>query len=136
MKNIVKSVAIVTLFGVATKTLGLLIKIYISRVIGAEALGFFQIASSVFFLFCALVTSGLPLVISRRVANSPTQESTLVSSGLFISLGVSGIICLIIVLFPNLLISILNQQKSIIVLFTLLPALISTALYTPFRGAF
>lgn len=136
MKNIVKSVMVVTLFGVATKALGLLIKIYISREIGAEALGFYQIASSVFFLLCALVTSGLPLVISRRVSARPTEEPALVSSGLLISVLISGAVTAIIIFFPSVLSALLNQHQSIIVLFTLLPALISTAFYTPFRGAF
>ena len=136
MKNIVKSVAIVTLFGVATKALGLLIKIYISREIGAESLGFFQIASSVFFLLCALVTSGLPLVISRRVSAFPKDESALVSGGLLISVLISGIVTCLIVFCPSLLKSLLSHNQSILVLFTLLPGLISTAFYTPFRGAF
>ena len=53
-KKVVGAVATVTVFGVFTRLIGFLFKIYLSRVLGAEALGVYQIALSVFFLFSSL----------------------------------------------------------------------------------
>lgn len=136
MKKFVKAVLLTTILSVATRALGLFIKIYISRVIGAEALGYYQIALSVFFLLCTLVTSGIPLIISRMIAKHPDKESKVVFAGLILSTAISFVVCIFIVLFPQLLVGFWGQINSLGVLFYLLPAVIFTAIYVPFRGAF
>lgn len=135
MKQIVKSVTIVTLLGILTRILGLVVRIYLSREIGATELGVFQVASSAFFLLCALVTSGLPLVISRKIAKEPHKEPSLISSGLILSVLIAGAVCLIIICFPKLFTAIWGQEQSFNVLVLLLPALVATAIYVPYRGA-
>ena len=136
MNKFVKAVIITTILSVSTRALGLFIKIYLSREIGAEGIGYYQIALSLFFLLCSLVTSGIPLVISRKTASFPEKKNKIVFAGLVVSTTLSIIICLIIVLIPNLITSIWGQSSSITVLYMLLPALLFTAIYVPFRGAF
>ncbi|MBR1625292.1 MAG: oligosaccharide flippase family protein, partial [Clostridia bacterium] len=67
-KKVVGAVATVTFFGVFTRIIGFLFKIYLSRSLGAEALGLYQIALSVFFLFASLTSSGVPMIVSRKTA--------------------------------------------------------------------
>lgn len=136
MKKFVKAVLITTILSILTRAIGLFIKIYISRIIGAESLGYYQIALSVFFLLCTLVTSGIPLVISRMVSGKPQTKSKVVFSGLILSSAISFIVCLAVILFPSLIVKIWGQSNSLSVLFYLLPAVIFTAIYVPFRGAF
>ena len=136
MNKFIKAVLITTILSVTTRAFGLFIKIYLSRKIGAEAIGYYQIALSLFFLLCSLVTSGIPLVISRKIASNPEKKNKIVFAGLLVSTTLSFIICLLIILTPNLIASIWGQSSSISVLFMLLPALIFTAVYVPFRGAF
>ena len=136
MRKFIKAVLITTILSVFTRALGLFIKIYISRIIGAELLGYYQIALSFFFLLCTLVTSGIPLVISRMIASKPQNQSKVVFSGLVLSSCISIIVCLFVVLFPNIISAIWGQHNSLPVLFTLLPAVIFTAIYVPFRGSF
>lgn len=136
MKKFVKAVLITTILSVSTRALGLFIKIYISREIGATALGYYQIALSVFFLLCTLVTSGIPLVISRKIASNPTGKSKIVFSGLILSTIIGIAVCLFTIIFPKLFTNIWGQSNSLAVLFALLPAVLFTALYVPFRGAF
>lgn len=136
MKKFIKAVIITTIFSVITRALGLLIKIYISRKIGAEALGYYQIALSVFFLLCTLVTSGIPLVISRMIANNPKPKSKIVFSGLVVSTLISVVVCAFVILFPKVFTKIWGQSSSLSVLFALLPAILFTGFYVPFRGAF
>ncbi len=63
-KKIVGAVATVAVFEVFTRLIGFLFKIYLSRALGAEALGLYQIALSVFFLFSSLPQPH-PLFISN-----------------------------------------------------------------------
>ena len=136
MKAFFKAVIITTLLGVVTRILGFLLKIYISRKIGAEALGFYQISISAFFLLCSLVTSGLPLVISRKIARDNSCENKIVGAGLAVCLIITAVVTLTIILFPPFFSSIWGQSQSLNCLYFLLPAVLFTAIYVPFRGAF
>lgn len=136
MKQFVKAVAITTFLSIATRALGLLIKIYISREIGAEALGFYQISLSAFFLLCTLVTSGIPLVLSKQIATTPKNKPSIVFSGLVLSSSIAVVVCGITFMIPSAFISVWGQPNSLHVLYTLLPAVIFTAVYVPFRGGF
>lgn len=136
MKKFVKAVLITTILSIFTKLLGLVLKIYISREIGATSLGVYQIALSAFFLLCSLVTSGIPLIVSRKVAKNPSSEPQIVGSGVIICLGISLFVCAILTIFPSIFTTLWGQKQSLICLYVLLPAVIFTALYVPFRGSF
>ncbi len=136
MKKFLKAVVITTILGIITRILGFLIKIYISRKIGAEALGFYQISLSAFFLLCSLVTSGLPLVISRKIAKENSSEGKIVGAGIIVSLSITLVVVVAIILFPSLFSTLWGQQQSLNCLYILLPAVFFTALYIPFRGSF
>ncbi len=140
MKSIFKSVAIITVFSVATRLLGFLLRIFLSRTIGAEALGLYQVALSVFMVLMTIVSSGLTLIISRltasyRVSKDKKGVSTLVTSSLLVGLAVSVILCLIILLFRNLFSNLFSDENCINILIILLPSLIFSAVYSVFRGA-
>ena len=136
MKKFLKAVIITTLLGILTRILGFVIKIYISRKIGAEALGFYQISLSAFFLLCSLVTSGLPLVISRKVAKDNSNEGKVIGAGIIVCLCITLIVVCAVVFFPSLFSRIWGQKQSLNCLYILLPAVFFTALYVPFRGSF
>ena len=63
MKSLVKTVVLITGFSVLTRIVGFLFRIYLSRTVGAEALGLYQVAFSVFMVLLTVVSSGLPFVI-------------------------------------------------------------------------
>lgn len=135
MNKIVKSVFIITLFNVLTRLFSLLIKIYISRKISVEALGFYQIALSVFFLFLTIVTTGIPLVLSRKIADDKTKQSSLVSSSTFLLFILGFLVCGFIFVFPNFFTYIWGQSYSLSVLFWLTPAIFFSAISSGYRGA-
>ena len=68
MQRLFKATMIVTFFSVATRALGFVLRIILSRFLGAEMLGHYQVAMSIFGVLMTLVASGLPLVVSRNVA--------------------------------------------------------------------
>ena len=135
MKRLVKAVIITTILSIATKAISFLLKIYISRVIGAEALGYYQISLSAFSLLVTLVTSGLPLVISRKIAKDKSHEAEIVGAGLIVCVSISVLCTLVVILFPNLFVKIWGQNRSLFALYLLLPSIVFSAIYVPFRGA-
>lgn len=140
MKSIFKSVALISVFSVLTRLLGFLLRIFLSRTIGAEALGIYQVALSVFMVLLTVVSSGLTLIISRmtasyRVSQDKKASASLVTSAMLVGLAVSVILCLIILLFRNLFSNLFTDENCMNILIILLPSLIFSAVYSVFRGA-
>ena len=140
MKSIFKSVALISVFSVLTRLLGFLLRIFLSRTIGAEALGIYQVALSVFMVLLTVVSSGLTLIISRmtasyRVSQDKKASASLVTSAMLVGLAVSVILCLIILLFRNLFSNLFTDENNMNILIILLPSLIFSSIYSVFRGA-
>ena len=140
MKSILKSVALISVFSVLTRLLGFLLRIFLSRTIGAEALGLYQVALSVFMVLLTVVSSGLTLIISRmtasyRVSQDKIATASLITSGLLLALVVSVILCAIILIFKNLFAHLFTDENCVNILIILLPSLIFSAIYSVFRGA-
>lgn len=139
-KKFLKAMFCVTFFSVATRALGFLLKIYLSRTLGSVMLGSYQVAMSIFGVLMTFVSSGIPVVLSRNVSyysgqNNRKAIGSIVSSGLIIT----GVICLIasglILLFPNLLSIIFTSHASIQMIYILLTALLFSSIYEVLRGA-
>ena len=76
MRKLFKAFATVTLISVITRLLSFVFKIYLSRKLGAEILGLYQICMSVFMLFACICCSGLPVTLSRITAESDAVGDT------------------------------------------------------------
>lgn len=140
MKSIFKNVAIITMFSVLTRLLGFLFRIFLSRTIGAQALGLYQVALSIFMVLLTVVSSGFTLIISRmtasyRVSSNKKAIGSLVTTSVFIGLAVSIFLCLVILIFRNLFQNIFTDQNCMNILIILLPSLIFSSIYSVFRGA-
>lgn len=140
MKSLVKTVVLITGFSVLTRIVGFLFRIYLSRTVGAEALGLYQVAFSVFMVLLTVVSSGLPFVISRltaryRVDGNKQSQGKVLSSALIIGLIVSLLLCGVILLLRNVFKGLFSDPACIMILIALLPALVFSAVYSVFRGA-
>ena len=140
MKSLFKTVALITMFSVVTRVVGFLFRIYLSRVVGAEALGIYQVAFSIFMVLMTIIASGLPLIISRMtssfsVSKERKKESSLVSTALIFALSLSIILCLIVLAFRNLFSSMFTDERCLQILIIMLPSLVFSAVYSVFRGA-
>ena len=140
MKSLFKTVALITFFSFLTRVAGFIFRIILSRVVGAEGVGLYQVASSVFMVLMAVVSSGIPLIISRMnasyIANKEEKkEGSLVAVSLVFTLLLSLILCLVVLLFKSLFAQIFTEARCIEILIILLPSLIFSSVYCVFRGA-
>lgn len=86
-----------------------------------------------------ILTAGIPLTISRKTAEfsidkNKRETNKFVSAGLTVTALLSVIVVSVILIFKPLLIKIFADEQSYIVLLTLIPFLVSTALFAPIRG--
>lgn len=141
MKTFFKTVAVVTLFSACEKFLGFLYRIYLSRTVGAEGIGMYQVALSVFALLLNVSCSGTPITVSRLMTkyssqNQPQKVREIISSGLFFTLLFSVPLCVIFFLFRNNLSFLFTDPNCINIFIIVLPGLIFTSLYAVLRGVF
>lgn len=139
MKSLFKTVFLIIIFSVITRVIGFLFRIYISRTIGAESLGQYQVSFSVFMVLLTVVSSGLPFVISRLTAQYSIQkdkasERKIITAGVVIGIIASLILCGLVVLFIPILKHIFADDKCITLLLILLPALVFSSVYSTIRG--
>lgn len=130
--------ATVTVFGVFTRIIGFLFKIYLSRSLGAEAVGVYQIALSAFFLFASLSSSGIPLILSRKTAEEGALGGKKTFSLFTTSLLLCGTAAVteagILMLCGDRLGFLFSDEAAHPVFLIMIPALVSTAVYCVVRG--
>ncbi len=141
MRRFFKTVAIVTVFSVAEKFLGFLYRIYLSRTIGAEGIGLYQVALSVFALLLTIACSGTPVTVSRlmtkyQAEKRPDKVQKVVTAGITFTLMCAIPLCLIFFLFRNKLDLIFASPYSSSIFLIVLPGLIFTSVYAVLRGVF
>jgi len=139
LKKLFKAIAILTSFSVLTRALGFVFRIFLSRLIGAEGLGVYQIAFSVYMVLETFISSGLPLVVSKmtskyEVKNDKKSEFNLVTSALVVGISTALLLCGIVLIFKNLFGLLFTDRRCLNILITLLPALVFSSVYSILRG--
>ena len=97
-KGVIKAVFTLSLFTVIERAIGFGFKIYLSRELGAAQLGVYQVALSVFYVLLGLVTSGIPLVVSKLTAkymaeNRPRSAHALASAAMITGVVTAALMC-------------------------------------------
>lgn len=135
MKSMARAVITLTAFTVAERVLGFLFKIYLSREIGAVGMGVYSVALSFFFVLLTLLTSGVPLVVSKLTAKtSRTDSAGLCSAALIFEIIVAIVICAVVLLFNKPIGALFADGFSMTLVLLMLPALLFSGVYSAFRG--
>ena len=141
MRRFFKAVAVVTVFSVCEKFLGFLYRIYLSRAIGAEGVGTYQVALSVFGFLFTVVASGTPITLSRlmtkyRAENHGERVAKAITAAVIYTLLIAVPICAMCYALGDNLSFIFADKRSLKVFFIILPGLIFTSVYSVLRGVF
>ncbi len=142
MKNTVfKNTSIVTGLSVAERALGFLYRIVLSRYVGAEGLGLYQVAHSILFLLMTLCTGGIPVTLSRMIAKNKAQkddygEQIALSAGLSLSLFLALPLCLLFGIFGGKMTFLFSDERSFEIFKILLVGLCFACIYAVIRGYF
>ena len=141
MRNFFKTVAIVTVFSISEKALGFLYRIFLSHTIGAEGIGLYQVALSVFGMVLTLVTAGTPITVSRLMTkynaeNRPDRARKVITAGIVYTLVLIVPIVLLLFAFCGSLGFLFADPRCIPIFRILLPGMIFTSVYSVLRGVF
>ncbi len=131
----------VTALSCAERFIGFLYRIFLSRNLGAEAVGIYQITLSVFGVLLTVASSGIPITVSRMITKFRTQKNPLaekqtVSGGIFICLLFTISVSLIITFFPKSFSFVFSDSRCMDLLLIILPGLSITSIYAVIRGFF
>ena len=142
VKNtVVKSAFIVTLLSAFERSLGFLYRIVLSRLIGAEGMGIYQISLSLFALFLTIGTGGIPVTLSRFIAKNKTEkniqeERQNIGAGILLSLLLTLPVVAVLLPFAHKLPFLFSDHRAIPVFRILLSGLVFCSLFAVLRGAF
>lgn len=139
--RILTAATLVTGLSIAERALGFLYRIVLSRLIGAEGLGLYQVALSFFSVFLTLGTGGIPITVSRLITKSKAESDPKGASGAFtagvaLSLALTLPVCLIFGVFGKNFSFLFSDERCLPVFQVLLIGLIFSSLYAVVRGAF
>ena len=132
---------IVTTFSALERLLGFIYRIFLSRTLGSEGMGIYQIALSVVGLIMTLTASGIPITVSRIMTkntaeNKEEKNYQTVSAGIFLSAIISLPVLLALMLIPNLNRLLFQDERSYNVFSVILPGVALTSIYSVLRGFF
>ena len=133
--------ALVTAFSVAERALGFIYRVFLSRSLGAETLGVYQVALSVIGLLMTVTASGIPITVSRLITKHGTsvngnKKYSVVTAGVFVALVISIPLTLIVAIFGENIPFLISNGKTGKSLQIMLPGVIITAVYSVIRGYF
>lgn len=112
-EKFVKSTLILLVGGGITKILGLIIKMVMGRMVGTEVLGLYMLILPTFSLFIGLSQFGLPIALSKMVAEDKKNNKRLFFSIIPVSLFINVLLIVTIWIFaPLLSIKLLHNPNS------------------------
>ncbi|API90648.1 stage V sporulation protein B [Virgibacillus pantothenticus] len=133
---------ILILAGMITRFLGFINRIVVARLIGEEGVGLYMMALPTFFLVITLTQLGLPVAISKRIAEAEargdkakTKQIVIVS---LVITGISSIIfsTLMILATPFVATHLLTDQRTLYPLLAISPIIPIIAISSVLRGYF
>ena len=65
---------LLTLISALERGLGFLYRIVLSRLLGAEGMGLYQVAVSIYHIFVTVGTGGLPITVSRFISKAKAKD--------------------------------------------------------------
>ena len=142
MRNkIATNASIVTGLSIAERALGFLYRVVLSRLIGAEGLGLYQVALSLFGLFLTIGTGGLPITVSRMISKSKAEKDLIgeqknVTAGVVASLLLTLPFSILLFVFGDKIPFLFSDSRSFDVFKILILGLSLSSVYAIFRGFF
>ena len=133
--------SLVTGLSVAERGLGFLYRIVLSRLLGAEGVGLYQVALSLFSVFLTIGTGGIPITVSRLISKSKAEnnhknESRAVGAGVSLCLLLTLPFALLFSLFPSSISFLFSDERCVSVFRILILGLVFSSLYAVVRGSF
>ncbi len=139
--NLYRTAALVTVFAAFEHGLGFLYRIILSRILGPEGLGVYQVSLSVFAVFLTVSSSGLPITLSRTIAKHRAHgyaegEHRATTAAILITAGLSLTLTLGLFLLRKPFSAVFSDPRCADLFYILIFGLSFTSVYAVIRGNF
>lgn len=139
--TLIKMATTVTVLSICERALGFLYRIILSRTIGSEGMGIYQLALSVFAVFVTATSSGIPITVSRliskyRARQNPQAERQTVTAAVCVTLAFAVPVFLALWLLGDRLDFLFSDERCTQVFLIMLYGFVFTSVYAVVRGSF
>ncbi len=139
--TLIKTATTVTILSVCERALGFLYRIILSRTMGSEGMGIYQLALSVFAVFVTATSSGIPITVSRLISKyrakaNPRAEKQTVTAAVCVTLAFAVPIFLVLWLLGDRLDFLFSDERCTQIFLIMLYGFVFTSVYAVVRGSF
>ncbi len=139
IKKIIRAMLMLTIFSVLTRCLGFIYKIYLTKIMTTTELGIYNLSISIYMVLITLVGASIPLTISKITASNIKNKNSddtkySVTSSLILTTVFSVFLALLILISKPLITLIIGDSIGYLIIVSLIPSIIFTAIYSQIRG--
>ncbi|MDD3411708.1 MAG: oligosaccharide flippase family protein [Eubacteriales bacterium] len=135
MQNAKKQTLLLTAVNTLVRAMGLVMRVLLSRLLGAEIMGITELCSSVHMLAITPLTSGLPLAVSRMTAKAaPGDRAKPLSAALWISRAASTALIPLLLLFSPFIARIVQDERILPSLWLTAPCILVLGYSASYNG--
>ncbi|MBQ8615847.1 MAG: polysaccharide biosynthesis protein [Clostridia bacterium] len=134
--NLMSGAFVLSVGGVLAKLFSAVYRIALTRILGGEGIGIYQLIFPIYSLCVVLATAGLPMAISKVVAKSKGSEASVLKKCFMFTSVVALVLALILVIFSKGL-AILQGEREIAICYIILaPTILIISVASVLRGYF
>src|SRR6056297_2653726 len=140
--SFIKGAAILTAAGLAARVMGFGYRVILTRIIGAEGMGLYQMAYPIYTILLVVSRSGIPIALAKLIADRIARGKNKEAYKIFkvarsLSIGVGLIFSFIMAFLARPLISILDlDPRAYYAVLAISPAIFFVSIMATYRGFF
>ena len=141
-EKIIVGTLVLTFATTIVRVVGMLFRIYLANILGAEGIGLYQLILSVYFLMVTLATSGIRIAVSRLISEELSLRNyanakKVLSQSVMLSIFTGLVSAFILYYFAGQIGTyVLNDDRTVLALIYLAPSLPLIAVSSCFKGYF
>lgn len=134
-------VVILTIANVLVKTVGLISKIALNRVVGSVGAGYYSSAYEIYAFLHIISNAGLPVALSIMVSKSRArgrfkEAKKIFNISLLVFLIIGTVCAVFMILFADSMSELISSEKTALAIITISPTILFVCLSSCFRGYF
>ncbi len=141
-KNFIRGAAILTAAGLIARVMGFVYRVILTRIIGAEGMGLYQMAYPIYTILLVVSRSGIPIALAKLIADRIARGKNKEAYKIFkvarsLSIGVGLIFSFIMAFLARPLINILSlDPRAYYAVLAISPAIFFVSIMATYRGFF
>ncbi|MDD2484362.1 MAG: polysaccharide biosynthesis protein, partial [Eubacteriales bacterium] len=140
-RTFLQGAVVLGIAGLIIKVLGAVFRIPLANIIGDTGMGYYQTAYPVYVLLLTLSTAGIPVAISRMVAERNAVDNPNAAYQVFrvsfrLLLGIGAVSAAVLFFGAEMIVSHLGKEEAVFAMRAVAPALLVVPMMAAFRGYF